>query len=273
MKSTIKQIVKLALAEDLGDGDITARLIPVTAQAFAKIISQQEAIICGVKYVNEVFRQLDLKIAVDWKVKDGDKVLENQVLCEITGNARLLLSGERTALNFLQTLSSVATLTHKYVELIKDTNAQLLDTRKTLPGLRLPQKYAVLCGGGKNHRMGLYDAILIKENHIAACGSITNAINKARSLYKEKTVEVEVRNNLELVEALGCKPDIIMLDNFSVAEVREAVMINNFQVKLEVSGGINLENIRDYALAGVDYISVGSITKTVIPVELSMLFL
>lgn len=264
------KIVDLALAEDIGSGDLTAALIPEQQLAKARIISQQVAVICGVDFVNEVYRCLDPAITIKWQVKDGEAIFANQTLCQLSGKARSILTGERTALNFLQTLSSTATLTRKFAEKIKETHTQLLDTRKTLPGLREAQKYAVVCGGGKNHRLGLYDAFLIKENHISACGSVTNAILVARPA--NKTIEIEVKNFVELEEAIAAKADIVMLDNFSYENVRRAVALNNGRVKLEVSGGVNLDNIRSFAATGVDYISVGALTKTVIPIELSLLF-
>lgn len=273
------QIVKLSLQEDIGTGDITANLLPENQQAKAKIISRQQAIICGKEYVNEVYRQLDPNISIEWKINDGDSVVPNQILCEIQGSTRSLLTGERTALNFLQTLSSTATLTKQYVEKLIGTNAKLLDTRKTLPGLREAQKYAVRCGGGNNHRLGLFDAFLIKENHIKAAGSIENAILGAKAINANKFLEIEVRNLDELAEALkyADKIDVIMLDNFSLENAKEAAKITKNKankankVKLEISGGITLNNIRDFAETGVDFISVGAITKTVIPIELSML--
>lgn len=266
----MQEIIKLALAEDIGSGDITANLIPENQQSQAHILSQQQAIICGMDFVNAVYKNLDSSITIEWQVKDGDEVFANQVLCRLQGNTRALLTGERTALNFLQTLSSTATLARKFATKIQGTKAQLLDTRKTLPGLRAAQKYAVVCGGGKNHRMGLYDAFLIKENHISACGSITHAIHEARNFHKP--VEIEVKNLTELNEAIAAQADIVMLDNFSLEDIRQAVVVNRGRVKIEVSGGVNLENIRDIAECGVDYISVGVLTKTVIPVELSLLF-
>jgi len=271
-KTGIVPIVSLALKEDLGSGDITAKLISPSSKSHARIISRQSATVCGVDFVTAVFARIDPKVKITWLVQDSDRVRAKQVLCELYGSTRSLLTGERAALNLLQTLSSTATLTHQFVSKIKGTKAKLLDTRKTLPGLRLAQKYAVKCGGGDNHRFGLYDAILIKENHVVGCGSITNAVKKARTLYPKKTVEVEVRNLQELREALAMSADIIMLDNFTLSKIREAVKINKGRAKLEVSGGVGLNNIRSFAKTGVDYISVGAITKTVMPVELSMLF-
>jgi nicotinate-nucleotide pyrophosphorylase (carboxylating) len=265
-------IVKLALKEDIGNGDLTAHLLPQNQIVEAQIVSQQSAIICGTSFVDQVFHILDPRVKIKWLVQDGAQVKASCILCTLRGHARALLTGERTALNFLQTLSSTATLTHSFVAKIKNSKTKLLDTRKTIPGLRLAQKYAVKCGGGNNHRLGLYDAILIKENHIAACGSITNAVKQAYSLYPNRTIEVEVRNLSELQEALATKAKIIMLDNFSLPQIRKAIKIANGKAKLEISGGINLNNIARYAATNVDYISVGAITKTLIPVELSMLF-
>lgn len=266
------KIIDLALEEDIGRGDITANLIPRSSKSFAYIVSQQAAIVCGVGFVNAVFNKIDPKIKITWLVKDGDRVHKNQRLCKLYGSSRSLLSGERTALNFLQTLSGTATLTSQFVNKIKKTKVKLLDTRKTLPGLRLAQKYAVRCGGGDNHRFGLYDAILIKENHIAACGSITNAVRCAKKLYPRKTIEIEVRNLREFNEALTMSVNIIMLDNFTLKDACIAVQKNNGKVKLEISGGVNLKNILSFAKTGIDYVSVGAITKTVTPIELSMLF-
>jgi len=272
-KKQFYKIINLALKEDVGKKDITSSLIPINSLAKAQIICQQKAIICGIDFVNRVFAKIDPKIKITWLVKDGAEVHAKKVLCKLTGSARSLLTGERTALNFLQTLSSTATLTNKFVNKLKGTKTKLLDTRKTLPGLRLAQKYAVKCGGGHNHRLGLYDAILIKENHIAACQSITNAVTKAKRLYPNKSIEVEVRNLCELREALATPANIIMLDNFTLKTIRDAVKINNSKAKLEISGGVNSKNISLLARTGVDYISVGAITKTVIPIELSMLFI
>ena len=271
-KVDVSKIVNLALQEDVGSGDITARLIVPNAKSTAYIISRQAAVICGVDLVNAVFAKIDPTIKIKWLVRDSDQVRKNQRLCKLSGFTRSLLTGERTALNFLQTLSSTATLTRKFVAKIKGTKTKLLDTRKTLPGLRLAQKHAVLCGGGHNHRLGLYDAVLIKENHIAACGSITKAVFKAKKLYPKKIVEVEVRNLKELKESMAASADLIMLDNFFLKNIRAAVKLNNGKAKLEVSGGVNLKNILSLARTGVDYISVGALTKTVIPIELSMLF-
>jgi len=266
-----QDIVNLALDEDIGTGDITAALIPKTKMAQAHIITQEKAVICGVDWVNAIYQTLDSEVVIDWQVSDGDEVGAWKDLCWIKGKARSLLTGERTALNFLQTLSGTATLTKKFVTALAETKVQLLDTRKTLPGLRLAQKYAVRCGGGKNHRLGLYDAFLIKENHINACGSITQAVLAAKSF--KKPIEVEVTNLIELEEAIAAKVDIALLDNFSLDDVKKAVALNQGRIKLEVSGGITLDNIATIAQTGVDYISVGVLTKNVTAINLSMLFL
>ena len=265
------KIVSLALAEDVGKKDLTGALIPKNLVIHGVIVAQQSAVICGIEFVNKVFTKIDDNVKVSWLVKDGALVKKGTVLCKIHGAARSILKGERVALNFLQTLSSTATLTRKYVVKLIGTKTILLDTRKTLPGLRCGQKYAVTCGGGKNHRFGLYDAVLIKENHIASCGSIGDAVHRACRLYPNKLVEVEVRNLSELREALITKVNVIMLDNFTIADIRQAVKINGGIKKLEISGGVNLNNIRSLVKIGVDYISVGAITKTVVPVELSLL--
>ena len=268
----IKTCVEAALWEDVGPGDVTAALIQADQSAKATIISREPGVFCGQFWVDEVFRQIDGGITIDWYVNDGDDVNTNQTLCSLTGNARHLLTGERCALNFLQTLSGTATKTRKFVDLLVGTNTQLLDTRKTIPGLRIPQKYAVSCGGGKNHRIGLYDAFLIKENHIKACGSIREAVEKAKQLDSQKTIEVEVETLKELDEALRAMPHIIMLDNFTVNDMKDAVQRAQGQVKLEVSGDVSENNIREIAQTGVDYISVGALTKHVRALDLSMLF-
>ncbi|MCB1776740.1 MAG: carboxylating nicotinate-nucleotide diphosphorylase [Candidatus Competibacteraceae bacterium] len=264
--------VTLALAEDVGDGDLTAALIPDDAQAEATVISREQAVLCGVAWFDAVFRQLDPQVVIDWQAADGDRVTPDQLLCTLRGAARPLLTGERTALNFLQMLSSTATLARRYADAVAGTGAIILDTRKTLPGLRLAQKYAVRCGGGQNHRIGLFDAVLIKENHIMAAGSIGNAIAAARRLHPGITVEVEVENFVELEEALAAHPDIIMLDNFDLNAMFEAVKITHGRVKLEASGNVNLDTIRPIAETGVDYISIGGLTKDVRAIDLSMRF-
>lgn len=269
--TVIRDIVKGALYEDLaGQRDITSLLIPESTCADAHVVTKENMLLCGQPWVNEVFQQIDSSIRIDWKFNDGDSVSANQIILKLNGPARSLLTGERTALNFLQTLSGTATVTHKYVELLKGTKTKLLDTRKTIPGLRLAQKYAVRCGGGYNHRIGLYDAFLIKENHLRAFGSITKVILTAKKSVPGKKVEIEVENLQQLQEAINAKVDIVLLDNFTLEQMQKAVEINRKQVKLEVSGNINLENIKDIANTGVDYISVGALTKNVTVIDLSM---
>jgi nicotinate-nucleotide pyrophosphorylase (carboxylating) len=264
--------VALALAEDVGAGDLTAALIPEDARAEATVISRETAVLCGAAWFDAVFRQLDPRVAIDWRAADGDRIEPNQVLCTLRGPARPLLTGERTALNFLQMLSGTATLARRFADTVAGTGATILDTRKTLPGLRLAQKYAVRCGGCQNHRIGLFDAVLIKENHIMAAGSITNAIAAARRLHPGVTVEVEVENLAELEEALAARPDIVMLDNFDLATMAEAVRIAGGRVKLEASGNVSFDTVRQIAETGVDYISIGGLTKDVRAVDLSMRF-
>jgi nicotinate-nucleotide pyrophosphorylase (carboxylating) len=269
--ANIKKTVKIALKEDLNyKRDITSLLIPRNKRITAKVITREDMIVCGQAWVNEVFNQIDPEIKIGWYYKDGDFVKAKSVLYSLEGEARGVLTGERTSLNFLQMLSGTATITHKYVQKIKTTKSKLLDTRKTIPGMRLAQKYAVRCGGGCNHRMGLYDAFLIKENHIMACGSITLAINAANRAAKNKLIEIEVENLQQLQEAITARADIVMLDNFSLPEMRQAVKINRKRVKLEVSGNISLETIKSIAKTGVDYISVGALTKNVKAIDLSM---
>ncbi len=264
--------VALALAEDIGNGDLTAALIPESTQAEATVISREYAVLCGSAWFDAVFRQLDPRIHVGWQAADGDHIAPDQLLCTLRGPARPLLTGERTALNFLQLLSGVATLARRFADAVAGSGATILDTRKTLPGLRLAQKYAVRCGGCQNHRIGLFDAVLIKENHIMAAGSISEAIATARRLHPGVTVEVEVENLAELQEALVAQPDIVMLDNFDLAAMREAVRITAHQLKLEASGNVNFDTVRQIAATGVDYISIGGLTKDVRAVDLSMRF-
>jgi nicotinate-nucleotide pyrophosphorylase (carboxylating) len=260
--------VKSALAEDMGSGDITAELIPNDSVATATLVTREHAVLSGIAWFDEVFNQLDNTIKLEWLVTDGDIITPDQKLCQIDGPARSILTGERTAINFLQTLSATATTVASHVDLIKDTNAKILDTRKTIPGLRLAQKYAVTCGGGINHRIGLYDAILIKENHILAAGSITEAILQAKK--KNVPVEVEVESLQELEEALIAKPDQILLDNFNIAELIKAVSITQGRVKLEASGNIGRHNLHTIAETGIDYISIGALTKNVNAIDFSM---
>jgi len=269
----ITETVRRALAEDVGTGDLTAALIPADTQAEAQVVTRMTAVLCGTAWFDEVFRQVDKRVSVTWNARDGDVIRAEQILCTLRGPARALLTGERTALNFLQLLSGTATQARKYVEAVRGTGAVILDTRKTVPGLRRAQKYAVACGGAQNHRMGLYDAILIKENHIAAAGSITAALEAARhSAPKGISVEIEVENIGQLREALAAGADRLLLDNFSVEELKAAVAETRGRAKLEASGGIDLSNIRAFAETGVDYISIGDMTKTVKAVDLSMRF-
>ena len=270
LKVDLEITVKRALEEDIGSGDITAALIPADQQAKAEVISRDAATICGRDWVNEVFRQVDPSVKLHWHVNDGNRVAPNQPLFHAEGSARSLLTAERCALNFLQTLSGTASRSHDYAEKVRSTEVKLLDTRKTLPGLRNAQKYAVSCGGCYNHRIGLYDAYLIKENHIAACGGIKNAIDQARHNEPGKPVEVEVETMDEFQQALDAGADIIMLDNFSLAEMRLAVKQSGGKAKLEASGGITSETLLSYAETGVDYISIGALTKDCQSVDLSM---
>lgn len=269
-KHLVQHLVKLALEEDIGSGDLTAKLIPVEKQAHARIITREVMILCGEAFVREVFHQVDPNVKIEFKVHEGEAALPNQTLLEAQGSARSLLTAERTALNFLQMLSGTATTTHRYAEALKGTQTTLLDTRKTIPLFRLAQKYAVTCGGGKNHRLGLYDAFLIKENYIMACGSLQNAIEMARQIAPSKKVEVEVETLTQLQEAIDAKADIVMLDNFDLENMRQAVALNQGRVKLEVSGNVTLENIAEIARTGVDFISVGSLTKHIRAIDLSM---
>jgi nicotinate-nucleotide pyrophosphorylase (carboxylating) len=267
--------VAAALAEDVGSGDLTAALIPPERNARATVITREAAILCGIPYVEESFRQVDARVTFNWRAAEGAAVVADQALFTVDGPARALLTGERCALNFLQLLSGTATAAHAYAALLAGTNCRLLDTRKTIPGLRTAQKYAVRVGGGENHRMGLFDGILIKENHIAAAGSIALAVAAARRDAGSIPVEVEVENLLQLEEAIDSGADIAMLDNFSLPTMREGVAMNvgaKRRLKIEASGGITTETIREIALTGVDFISVGTITKNVRAVDLSMRF-
>jgi nicotinate-nucleotide pyrophosphorylase (carboxylating) len=273
----ITELVTQALNEDLNfqsanDGDITAQLIPEAQQADAYVITREDCIFCGKELILEVFKQVDASVKVEVLVNDGDFVAANSQLFTATGSARAILTAERTALNFVQTLSGTATTTAHYVKALANSNTQLLDTRKTIPGLRALQKYAVACGGGKNHRIGLFDAFLIKENHIAACGGIAAAVQQAKLNHPAKPVEVEVENLDELQQAIEAGSDIIMLDNFTVAQIQQAVEVTNKRAKLEVSGNMTIEILAEYAQAGVDYISSGALTKNVQSIDLSMRF-
>ena len=276
LKASIGPAVANALREDIGSGDLTASLVDASAIVGATIIARESLILCGQSWVDEVFSQLDDAIIIDWYVGDGQHAEANDVICKLTGSARTLLTGERTALNFLQTLSATATTTARYVNAIDGTGARILDTRKTIPGLRLAQKYAVTCGGGQNHRVGLYDAILIKENHIKSAGGIEAAVSSAQKLNAGVLIEVEVESLNEFREALAAGAERILLDNLTLAEMREAVAINrdgkHKMAELEASGNITLESIREIAETGVDYISTGAITKNISAIDLSMLF-
>jgi len=278
IQNDIPASVTQALGEDLGgeanaNNDLTAQLLDEKTLAKATIITREAGIFCGQKWLDEVFNQLSNgAVTISWKVQDGDKVVENQTLCELSGSARVLLTGERSALNFVQTLSGVATEVSHYVKLLEGTQTRLLDTRKTLPGLRTALKYAVLCGGGSNHRLGLADAFLIKENHIIASGSIKAAVAKAQQIHASVPVEVEVETLDELQQALDGGADIIMLDNFTVPMMREAVALTNKRAQLEVSGNVTDKTLREFAETGVDYISVGALTKHIRAMDLSMRF-
>ena len=272
LPSDIASTVQRALAEDIGDGDLTAALVPEDARARGRVISREDAVLCGAAWFEEAFRQVDDRIAIHWEARDGDAVKRDQLLCRLEGPARGLLTGERTALNFLQTLSGTATAARRYAEAVKGTGATVLDTRKTLPGLRSAQKYAVACGGANNHRMGLYDGILVKENHIMAAGGITAAVRAARAGGAKVPVEVEVEDMQQLHEALDAGADILLLDNFDLAGMREAVRAAAGRAKLEASGGIDLTQIRAVAETGVDYVSIGALTKHVRAVDLSLRF-
>ena len=265
--------VRTALREDVGTGDVTANLVPATQRAQGRVVTREDAVLCGQAWVDETFRQLDPTIRLNWLVADGDRVSADQKIFEISGLARPILTGERTALNFLQLLSATATEARRYVDAVAGTSATILDTRKTLPGLRTAQKYAVQCGGAANHRIGLYDMVLIKENHIATAGSIGAAIETARRTAPGLKVEVEVESLQEFELALAARADIVMLDDFTHADMRTAVAINRERgrpVKFEASGSVTLETVRDIAATGVDFISVGSLTKHVRAIDLSM---
>jgi len=271
--SDLFEQVTAALREDVGSGDVTAELVPAAQRVTGKVITREEAILCGRPWVTETFRQLDPTVQLTWRTDDGDRITPNQTLFEVAGLARPVLTGERTALNFLQMLSATATATRRYVDAVAGTGCVIIDTRKTLPGLRTAQKYAVLCGGAQNHRMGLFDQVLIKENHIAAAGSLTAAVDAARRVAGTRKVEVEVETLAEFEEALRAGPDIILLDEFTLADMRTAVELNKSKgraVKIEASGSVTLETVRTVAETGVDYISIGGITKHIRAVDLSM---
>ena len=267
--------VTKALSEDVGSGDITAQLIAAEQQSTANIICRETAIICGTQWVDEVFKQLDAAVTIEWRVKDGQQVEPEQLIAVIRGNSRSLLTGERCALNFLQTLSATATRANYYARLVAHADLKILDTRKTIPGLRLAQKYAVSCGGCHNHRIGLYDAFLIKENHVASCGGIAAALASARVLKPGSMVEIEVENLAELQEALTQKADIVMLDNFSNDDIAKAVemrLLTAPSTKLEVSGNVDAKRLQQLSTLGIDYVSIGALTKHCQAVDLSMRF-
>jgi nicotinate-nucleotide pyrophosphorylase (carboxylating) len=269
----IEQQVRAVLAEDVGDGDRTAALLPQVALSLVEVITRQDAVICGCAWFDEVFRQLDPGVSAQWQMRDGERVGRGQTLCRLTGPTRALLTGERTALNYLQTLSGTATRARRYADAVAGLPVRLLDTRKTLPGLRVQQKYAVLCGGCHNHRMGLFDAILIKENHILAAGSIAAALQAAFAVADGVQVEIEVESLDEMQEALAAGATHMLLDNFDLAQLRSAVALGRGEARLEASGGVTLERIRAIAETGVDDISVGDLTKDVESIDLSMRFL
>ena len=268
--------VERALQEDIGDGDLTAELVPVSAIISATIVTRNNMTMAGRPWVEQVFRQLDPRIAIEWQVEDGETIVAESTICSLQGPARSILSGERVALNYLQTLSATATVTAAYVQAIAGTACRLLDTRKTLPGLRLAQKYAVRCGGGYNHRFGLFDAILIKENHIVSAGSIDAAIKSARSLHADMPLEIEVESLAEVSTALAAKAERLLLDNFSLEMLQQSVALNQQAgdpaAELEASGGLTIEDVAAVARTGVDYISVGALTKNVCAIDLSMRF-
>lgn len=272
LPENITESVAMALAEDIGSGDVTASLIGEDTVSQAYILCREEAVLCGAAWVEAAFQQVDQRIRIHWRFQDGDQVDADSVLCKLEGPARGMLTAERVALNFLQTLSATATATRRYVDLIAHTQCRILDTRKTLPGMRTAQKYAVLCGGGGNHRIGLYDRVLIKENHIMAAGSIAAAVNKAHQLHPGIAVEVETETLDEWRQASEAQADIIMLDDYTLDDMREAVRLNAGKIPLEASGGVNLDTVAEIAETGVDFISVGEITKHIRAVDLSMRF-
>lgn len=272
LQQDLEASVKFALAEDIGSGDITAQLIPETQQAKATVITREDAVVCGVEWVNEVFQQLDSQVVVEWLVEDGERVKADSSLFTLEGSARSLLTGERTALNFLQLLSGTATICRKYADIVEGTGVKLLDTRKTIPGLRTAQKYAVTQGGCFNHRIGLYDAFLIKENHIMACGGIVEAVEAARRHHKGKLVEIEVETEEDYLQAQSAMADTIMLDNFSLEAMKDIANKNKSKTLLEVSGNVSTRNLRAISETGVHFISIGALTKHCKSIDLSMRF-
>lgn len=276
LPNDITTVVSRAIAEDLGSGDLTAALIAETTPGHARVIARETGTLCGTAWFDETFRQIDARVQIEWQRRDGERLSADSVVCEIRGSARSIVTGERTALNFLQTLSGTATATRAYVDIVAGTKARILDTRKTLPGLRLAQKYAVRCGGGTNHRIGLFDAVLIKENHIAAVGSVSEAVRVARRTSPSVMIEVEVETLEQLGEALASDADRILLDNFTPALMREAVALRDAhsgkRQELEASGSVNAETLRAVAETGVDFISIGALTKHVRAVDYSLRF-
>lgn len=275
-KDTVSETVALALKEDVQTGDATASLVPEDSVGLARVISREQGVVCGRPWFDEVFAQMSADVSVEWTVEEGSTVQPDSLLCRIKGPARPILTGERTALNFLQTLSGTASVTARYAHELRGTECQVLDTRKTLPGLRMAQKYAVDVAGGRNHRFGLYDAILIKENHIMSCGGIQEAIFKARELWPDLLLEIEVEDLEQFDIALEARPDVIMLDNFSIQQMKKAVAKSEFlgleRPKLEVSGNVEIDRLRLIAKTGVDFVSVGALTKHVQALDLSMRF-
>ena len=269
-QSVIEESVHLALNEDIGTGDVTAELIPAEEIALATVITREPCVLCGMDWFEEVFRQLDEDVLIDWSAEDGDRLQADDIICTLSGPAVSILTGERTALNFMQTLTATATVSRRYADAIAHTETRVLDTRKTIPGLRMAQKYAVSCGGCVNHRIGLFDAVLIKENHIAAAGGITAAIEEARFRNPDIMIETEVEDRTQLTEALATDANRILLDNFSLEDLREAVAMNTTGKQLEASGNITLDTIADIAETGVDFISIGALTKHIAAVDLSM---
>ena len=269
-QTDINPIVKLALDEDIGSGDITAALVPSRDTAHASVITREAGVLCGTQFVDAVFYAVDAGVSVEWKKTDGDRLAPNDVLFTLAGNARSILTGERAALNFLQMLSGTASYSASLVSIVEGTKAKLLDTRKTIPGFRNAQKYAVTCGGCFNHRIGLFDAFLIKENHIAACGGIRQAIEQARQSAPGKPIEIEVENLQELEQALTAKADRVMLDNFTLDDMRRAVAMTQGEAELEASGNVTEATLRGIAETGVDFISIGALTKVVMPLDLSL---
>ncbi len=259
-----------ALDEDVGSGDISAQLIDESAQLETELLVREDAVLCGIEWFDEVFRQCDPAIVTRWHAQDGDSISANSVVCEISGPARGLLTAERSALNFLQTLSGTATLTRSYADLIRHTDCRILDTRKTIPQLRVAQKYAVLCGGGSNHRIGLFDAFLIKENHLAAAGGIAATVSRARQLHPDKLLEVEVENLEQLQQALDAGVERALLDNFTLDDLRRAVELNAGAIELEASGNIDRDNLLEIAATGVDYVSIGALTKNLRAIDFSL---